>query len=98
MDPRARTRTPSLGRLPGGMKTASPEGIAVAFDALYRAFYVRLVRRATWKFRLSKEDASEVAQDAFIVALDKLDIEGDPTAWLYRAVRDLQSHFKEPQS
>lgn len=68
---------------------ARSEAIAAAFEAIYRAFFVRLVRRATWKFRLSKEDAAEVVQEAFIVALAKLDTERDPTAWLYRTVDNL---------
>ena len=63
-------------------------------EGLYRALFVRLARRATWRFHLSKEDASEVVQDAFIVALDKLDTEGDPKAWLYRTVDNLALNWR----
>jgi DNA-directed RNA polymerase specialized sigma24 family protein len=75
------------GRLnAGGRTSVSGEAAAAAFDAIYRAFFVRLVRRASWRFRLSKEDASEVVQDAFMVALTKLDTDGDPGPWLCKTV------------
>lgn len=90
MDPGIKTTTRPRGRPPRPeTERARSEALAVAFEALYRAFFVRLVRRAAWRFHLSKEDASEVVQDAFIVALAKLDMEGDPIAWLYRTVDNL---------
>lgn len=46
-----------------------PAEVQVGFEALYRAFFVRLVWHATWRCRLSKEDACEVVQEAFMVAL-----------------------------
>jgi DNA-directed RNA polymerase specialized sigma24 family protein len=58
--------------------SVAEDAAALVFDAIYRAFFVRLVRHATWRFRLSKEDASEVVQDAFMVALVKLDRESEP--------------------
>src|SRR5215831_2492558 len=77
----------SRGRLlAGGRGPASREATADALDAIYRSFFLRLVRRASWRFGLSKEDASEVVQEAFIVALVKLDTDGDPGPWLFKTV------------
>ncbi len=90
MDPTARATTRPRGRPPAlAAERARSEAIAVACEALYRVLFVRLVRRATWKFRLSKEDAAEVVQEAFIVALAKLDVEAEPAAFLYRTVDNL---------
>ena len=69
-----------------------------AFDAIYRALFVRLVRRATWRFGLSKEDASEVVQDAFMVALVKLDTNGDPLPWLCRTVDNIAVNWNRKAS
>jgi DNA-directed RNA polymerase specialized sigma24 family protein len=80
---------PSHGRRSAGKVGVSAETAAAAFELLYRAFFIRLVRRASWRFGLSKEDASEVVQDAFIVALAKLDTNGDPIPWLCRTVDNL---------
>ena len=63
-------------------------------EAIYRAFFLRLVRRVTWRFNLSKEDAAEVVQDAFVVALAKLDVEGNPIPWLYRTVDNVAANWK----
>jgi len=80
-----------LGR---GAVRPRPDVTAAALEPVYQAFYLRLVRRVTWRFRLSKEDASEVVQDAFIVALEKLDMEKDPSAWLYRTVDNLALNWR----
>ena len=63
-------------------------------DALYRAFYERLVRHACWTFHLSKDDATEVVQEAFLLALEKLDSDGNPRAWIYRVVENLAANWK----
>jgi DNA-directed RNA polymerase specialized sigma24 family protein len=38
---------------------------------------------------LSKEDASDVVQDAFVLALEKLDSAKNPKAWLVQVVDHL---------
>jgi len=58
-------------------------------DAFYRDVFLPLVRRATWKHRLSKEDASDLVQDAFVLALEKLDCAKNPKAWLVQVVDHL---------
>lgn len=58
-------------------------------EAFYRGVFLPLVRRATWKHGLSKEDASDIVQDAFLLALSKLDSAGNPKAWLVQVVDHL---------
>lgn len=65
-----------------------------ALEELYRAFFVRLVRRACWRYGLSKEDAREVVHDAFLLALVKLESEGNPRAWLYAVVDRLAANLR----
>jgi DNA-directed RNA polymerase specialized sigma24 family protein len=90
--PKARGRRSGVGH------STSAEATAAAFDAIYRALFVRLVRRATWRFGLSKEDASEVVQDAFLVALAKLDTSGDPLPWLCRTVDNIAVNWNRKAS
>src|SRR5262245_20641495 len=67
---------------------------ASELERLYRAFFVRLVRRARWRYGLSREDACEVVHDAFLLALVKLNAEGNPRAWLYGVVDRLAANWK----
>jgi len=55
----------------------------------YRETFLPLVRRATWKHGLSKEDARDVVQDAFLLAVSKIDSSGNPRAWLIQVVDHL---------
>jgi DNA-directed RNA polymerase specialized sigma24 family protein len=64
------------------------------FDEFYRRYFLPLVRRATWKHRLEKEDARDVVQDAFLVALIKLDPHRNPKAWLIQVVDHLSVNFQ----
>lgn len=64
------------------------------FDEFYRRYFLPLVRRATWKHRLEKEDARDVVQEAFIVALVKLDPQRNPKAWLIQVVDHLSINFQ----
>lgn len=65
-----------------------------AFDDFYRRFFLPLVRRATWKHRLEKEDARDVVQEAFLIALLKLDPGRNPKAWLIQVVDHLSVNFQ----
>jgi len=58
-------------------------------EAFYRTIFLPLVRRATWKHRLSPEDASDIVQDAFLIALGKIDRSGHPKSWLVQVVDHL---------
>lgn len=64
------------------------------FDDFYRRYFLPLVRRATWKHRLEKEDARDVVQEAFMVALIKLDPARNPKAWLIQVVDHLSVNFQ----
>jgi DNA-directed RNA polymerase specialized sigma24 family protein len=64
------------------------------FDEFYRQFFLPLVRRAAWKHALTKEDARDVVQEAFVVALTKLDPNRNPKAWLIQVVDHLSANFQ----
>jgi DNA-directed RNA polymerase specialized sigma24 family protein len=55
-------------------------------DAFYREFFLPLVRRVTWRHGLSADDARDVVQDAFLIALEKMDSARRPEAWLVQVV------------
>ena len=61
----------------------------VQLEQFYRRVFLPLVRRATWKHHLTKEDARDVVQDAFVLALSKLDSSKNPNAWLVQVVDHL---------
>jgi DNA-directed RNA polymerase specialized sigma24 family protein len=64
------------------------------FDEFYLKFFLPLVRRAAWKHGLDKEDARDVVQEAFMVALTKLDPHRNPKAWLIQVVDHLSANFR----
>ncbi len=59
------------------------------FEAFYRRVFLPLVRRATWRHGLSSEDARDIVQDAFLLAIAKIDSSGNPKAWLIQVVDHL---------
>ena len=63
-------------------------------EEFHRRFFLPLVRRATWKHGLRKEDARDIVQDAFLLAVVKLRKDGNPQAWLTRVVDHLSSNFQ----
>jgi len=72
----------------------NPEGYAPEVEAFYRQFFLPLVRRAVRKQGLTMEDAGDVVQDAFILALGKLDVSKNPKAWLYQVVDHLAVNWQ----
>jgi len=58
-------------------------------DAFYREVFLPLVRRATWRHHLSKEDARDIVQDAFVLAIPRIDSTLNPRAWLIQVVDHL---------
>lgn len=52
------------------------------FDDLYRRYYRGLIRHIICRYRLSDEDAADIAQETFLLALPKLDPGRNPKAWL----------------
>ena len=64
------------------------------FAAFYRTVFLPLVRRATWKHGLSKEDARDVVQDAFLLAIQRIDLSKNPKAWLGQVVDHLALNLR----
>lgn len=64
------------------------------FDDFYQQYFLPLVRRSTWKHGLDKEDARDVVQEAFLIALSKLDPDRNPKAWLIQVVDHLSLNFQ----
>lgn len=62
-------------------------------SAFYDCVFLPLVRRATWRYGLSKEDARDVVQDAFVIAIEKIDSAGNPRAWLTQVVDHLALNY-----
>ena len=78
-------------RLGGEGKTGAPRTPMPEVDlaAFYQLVYAPLVRRATWRHRLSAEDARDIVQDAFVLAIERIDAAGNPKAWLIQVVDHL---------
>jgi RNA polymerase sigma factor (sigma-70 family) len=78
---------PSVRRPPvrGGALLPLPTS-SEKLEEFYRDLYLPLVWRATWRHGLSKEDARDVVQEAFIVAMAKLQGEENARAWLNQVV------------
>jgi DNA-directed RNA polymerase specialized sigma24 family protein len=74
------------GRAPGASDS-------VDLDQFYRSFFRPLVRRAVRRHGLSFEDAGDVVQDAFVLAVGKLDPARNPKAWLYQVVDYLAKNW-----
>ena len=74
-----------------GQETATPRAVMseAEMEAFYRQIFMPLVRRATWKHRLSKDDARDIVQDAFVLAIPRIDSAGNPRAWLIQVVDHL---------
>ena len=71
---------------------------AAELDAFYRQFFLPLVRRAIRRHGLSNEDACDVVQEAFVVALVKMGAEGNAIAWLKQVVDFLAVNLKRTSS
>ena len=66
--------------------------LAAELEGFYRKLFLPLVRRATWRHGLSKEDARDVVQDAFVLAVVKLKVGGNARAW--STVDNLATNFR----
>jgi DNA-directed RNA polymerase specialized sigma24 family protein len=70
----------------------------VDLAAFYQQVFSPLVRRATWRHRLSAEDARDIVQDAFVLAIERMDASGNPKAWLIQVVDHLcLNHSRKAQ-
>lgn len=62
---------------------------AAQFEEFHRRLFLPLVRRAMWRHRLSGEDARDVVQESFVIALGKLKPGADPACWFIKVVDHL---------
>lgn len=85
--------TSEARRSPGG-DSPRLEATPAELEDFHRRFFLPLVRRATWRHGLSKEDALDVVQEAFLLAVVKLRSDGHPHAWLTRVVDHLSSNLR----
>jgi DNA-directed RNA polymerase specialized sigma24 family protein len=67
---------------------------ASEIEAFYRELFLPLVRRAIRRYGLSNEDARDVVQEAFVLALVKMENEGNAIAWLKKVVDFLAVNLK----
>jgi len=63
-------------------------------EAFYTNIFLPLVRRATWRHHLSKEDARDVVQDAFLLAIKRIDAAKNPRSWLIQVVDHLATNHQ----
>jgi DNA-directed RNA polymerase specialized sigma24 family protein len=68
--------------------------LAAELEGFYRQLFLPLVRRATWRHGLSKEDARDIVQDAFVLAVVKLKAGGNARAWLTSTVDHLAVNLR----
>lgn len=64
------------------------------FERFYRLLFLPLVRRVVRRHGMSFEDAGDVVQDAFVLAVGKLDPTKNPKAWLYQVVDHLALNWR----
>ena len=57
-----------------------------ALEEFHRRLFRPLVRRAGWRHGLSEEDARDVVQEAFLLAVIKLDPDGNAESWFIGVV------------
>jgi DNA-directed RNA polymerase specialized sigma24 family protein len=63
-------------------------------ESLHRDLFFLLVCRATYHYGLSKEDARDIVQEAFVLAIRKLNVNRNPRAWLYQVVDHLSRNHR----
>jgi DNA-directed RNA polymerase specialized sigma24 family protein len=71
-------------RIPPPSSPSDPE-----LQQFYQDWFMPLVRRAHWHHSLSADDARDVVQEAFVLAIQKLDVRQNPKVWLKRVVDNL---------
>lgn len=70
-----------------------PPEASFDLERFYLEWFLPLVRRAIRRHGLRHEDAEELVQEAFVLALFKLDARRNPRAWLYQVVDHLAANF-----
>ena len=67
---------------------------ALEFESFYRRVFLPLVRRVRWRYHLSREDSWDIVQDAFLIALAKIDSARNPKAWMIQVVDHLALNYQ----
>ena len=88
--PRRKARRPSPSR---PADCPPPPNCDPDLQRFYEEWFTPLVRRAHWQHNLSAEDARDVVQDAFLLAIGKLDSARNPKQWLKKVVDNLAANF-----
>lgn len=70
-----------------------PDQADPQLERFYLEYFLPLVRRVNRRHGLALPDAHDVVQDAFILAITKLDSTKNPRAWLYQVVDHLSANF-----
>jgi DNA-directed RNA polymerase specialized sigma24 family protein len=68
-----------------------------ALEGFHRDYFLPLVWRATYRHGLTKEDAKDVVQEAFVLAMTKLRPDGNPRAWLNQVVDNLCANHQRKE-
>ena len=79
----------TAARRTSGGRTGRQPATPLDLEVFYRRTFRPLIRHVVFKYGLSKEDASDVVQEAFVIAVVKLKRDGNPKAWLTRVVDGL---------
>jgi DNA-directed RNA polymerase specialized sigma24 family protein len=77
-------------RRPEEVESATPPDV----EAFYLSYFLPLVRRAIRRHGVSTEDANDIVQEAFVLAISKMDVSKNPRAWLYQVVDHLSANFQ----
>lgn len=81
---------------PGDTRAERLSAAPPKLEDVYRQLFLPLVWRAVWKHGVSKEDAQDIVQEAFILALRRLRMDGRPKAWLIHVVDNLsRNHVRK---
>lgn len=86
--------TPAGGSRRGSRASLAQPMSPSELEAFYRRVFLPLIRRAIWKHRLGPEDARDIVQDAFVLALTRLSGAGNPRAWLIQVVDHLSINHR----
>jgi DNA-directed RNA polymerase specialized sigma24 family protein len=67
---------------------------ALDVEAVYPRLFLPLVRRVCWRKHVPLEDAKDIVQEAFSLALRKMPDDSNPMGWFTRVVDNLASNFR----
>lgn len=73
---------------------AQPNRSDEELERFYLEYFLPLVRRAIRRYGFSVQDAHDLAQDTFILAIAKMDAAKNPRAWLYQVLDHLCANFQ----